>query len=117
CTNKKCVDYPNYGGRGIMVCDRWHTFDNFLADMGEKPAAKSIDRIDNNKGYSPENCRWATLIEQANNKRSNVRLTFNGRTQSIKQWAMETGIPYKTLYYRIRYSSWPVEEALSTPVA
>ena len=70
CTNPRRDNYERYGGRGITVCERWMTFANFLADMGERPDGTSIDRIDNYRGYEPGNCRWATAIEQAQNKRA-----------------------------------------------
>lgn len=114
-TNKM---YDNYGGRGIKVCDRWVgdcAFINFLLDMGERPSPKhSLDRINNNGNYSPENCRWATSKEQANNKRSNILLTFNGKTQNMTQWAEELGITLSMIYYRIN-AGWEIEAILTKP--
>ena len=73
CTNKKHNRYKYYGARGITVCDRWRLFENFLADMGVRPEGLTLDRIDNDKGYMPGNCRWATAIVQANNKQKHRR--------------------------------------------
>jgi hypothetical protein len=106
CTNPNLKQYSDYGGRGITVCDRWlNSFENFLEDMGMKPSKNhSIDRIDNNLGYSKENCRWATRTEQANNRRerSNSRyLTCNGITKPMPYWVKEWGISENVLRYNI----------------
>jgi len=101
-----------YFDKGITVCDRWKTFENFLADMGEAPDGFSIDRKDGNKGYFPENCRWATATEQANNTSANVNLTYAGVTQSISMWARQFGIKPNTLLYRIR-RGWSVQRAIT----
>lgn len=114
CTNKNTGSYHRYGGRGIKVCKRWLKFENFLADMGEKPTGLSLDRIDNNKGYYPSNCRWATTKEQNNNRRSNVYITFQGRTMTAAQWAAEKGMSRTTLWWRLNYYKWSVEKALNT---
>lgn len=105
--------YCNYGGRGIRVCERWRKFENFLADMGESPSLKhSIDRFpDNNGNYEPGNCRWATKKEQANNKRTNVFVTFNGETKTVSQWAEGLGWKTNTLIYRLK-RGWTIERAL-----
>lgn len=88
--------HRHYGGRGIKVCERWkHSFENFLADMGLKPKrGMSIERLDTNGNYTPENCCWATQKQQMNNLRKSRRLTIHGRTQTMSEWADETGIHY-----------------------
>jgi hypothetical protein len=107
CFNQNTPEWKSYGGRGIGVCERWLKFGNFLADMGERPTAHSIDRIDNNSGYTPENCRWATRVQQANNKRSNINIAYQGVTKSLGQWAARLGINYGTLWTRYRAGDQP----------
>lgn len=100
---------------GITVCERWRdSFETFLADMGERPEGLTIDRIDNDKGYEPGNCRWATQKEQQNNRRNNRLITVNGRTQTLAQWAEETGFNRKTISRRLDLG-WSAEKALSVP--
>ena len=113
CHNPKASNYHNYGARGIVVCDRWrNSFANFLADMGEKPKTCSMERIDNSGNYEPGNCRWATNKDQANNKRTNINLTFDGQTMTMKQWAEKLGINYRTLTSRIR-SGFEIRRAIT----
>ena len=116
CTNPNRKDFVKYGARGISVCERWKEFHNFFADMGDKPAGMSLDRVDNSKGYSPENCRWATAKQQNRNQSSNVNITFNGETMCINAWAEKTGINEITLHARLQMYRWPVARALTTPV-
>jgi hypothetical protein len=111
CTNPKTKSFADYGARGITVCDEWRDFSRFLADMGECPDGMSIDRIDNDGNYEPGNCRWATTAEQNNNTRHNKHLTFNGKTQNVKQWSRELGISYTTLHWRLT-RGWSVDRAL-----
>lgn len=108
--------YPNYGGRGIGVCEQWHRFENFVADMGLRPSDQhSIDRIDNAGNYSPDNCRLATSKEQNNNKRSNVFYTHNGFTLSAAKWAEQIGCNPSTIRRRL-YLGWSLERAITTPI-
>lgn len=118
CYNPRKQFYANYGGRGITVCDRWrNSFEAFLADMGPRPSpAHSLDRIDNDGDYCPENCRWATHKEQARNTRRNNVLMFRGRSQCLTAWAAEIGISPLTLSARIN-KGWTTEDALCRPVA
>ncbi len=100
CTCTTHASWKHYGGRGIKVCKRWLVFENFYADMGPRPEGMSLDRIDNAKGYKPSNCRWATQHEQQNNRRSNVHLTLDGQTKTLKEWATHFGVAYPVAKYR-----------------
>jgi hypothetical protein len=102
CNDKKDSKYHRYGGRGIKVCDRWlNSFENFLLDMGEKPSKEySIDRIDNNGNYEPNNCRWATKKQQANNTSTNKFINYNGENMTIMQASERSGIAYYTVLDR-----------------
>jgi hypothetical protein len=115
CEKTNDKEYPMWGGRGIKVCERWHDFNNFYADMGTRPKGMTLDRIDNNGDYEPSNCRWATAKTQSNNRRSNTLITYKGRTQTLQQWADETGICSGTISQRIRKRGWSIEKALTTP--
>jgi hypothetical protein len=101
CTNPEDQAYSNYGERGIAVCERWESYDLFLEDMGSPGPGMSLDRIDNGKGYFPENCRWATVREQLNNQRRNVSIECGGLKMTIGQWATHLGLQYATLYKRL----------------
>lgn len=116
CYYSKSQNWKLYGGRGIKVCPRWHEFEYFYADMGSKPSPfHTINRIDNNKGYSPNNCVWSTAKEQANNKRNNHILTAFNKTQTLAQWSDEYRIKPSTLRERLE-RGWPPEKALLTPI-
>jgi hypothetical protein len=110
--------FKNYGGRGIVVCERWRGpdgFTHFLADMGERPAGVSLDRINNNGNYEPGNCRWADGLTQHNNKRTNRLLTHRGVTMTVAEWARAVGLGYPTLQHRLQLG-WSVARALESPV-
>lgn len=116
CENPNSHIWKYYGGRGITVCERWSNlkdgYANFAADMGEPPVGTTLDRIDNSKGYEPGNCRWATWQEQANNKRP---AKFDLDPESLYQRAKAVGLPYSTLYQRVKILGWSLEKALATP--
>ena len=117
CNSANCSTYKYYGGRGIKVCERWSGddgFENFYTDMGAIPKGKSIDRINNNGDYSPENCRWATIVEQNNNRRYNRILEFRGESKTLAQWSGITGIKPSAIRERLR-RGWSVEQALTVP--
>lgn len=108
--------YKNYRGRGIKVCERWMSFENFMEDMGERPSEDhSIDRIDNDGDYCPENCRWATGKEQARNRRSSKMITYEGETICLTEWAEKLGMSKMVLFKRIELG-WTPERAFTTPV-
>lgn len=116
CNCFTASSYRYYGGRGIKVCERWESYTNFLEDMGERPSDDhSLDRIDNNGNYEPTNCRWATKKEQANNKRSNRLICYQGITRSLAQWEDVTGIKKEYLSRRL-IKGWPIDRTLETPV-
>lgn len=117
CMRKRCTDAghvnaKHYVRRGITICPRWNDYALFLADMGERPNGLSLERVDNNGNYSPENCRWATHVEQCSNRRSNVFITWLGDTYTLKQWSELLELPYKTLWMR-KAAGWPVERMLT----
>lgn len=115
CHRPDTPAFATYGGRGIEVCCRWRdSFENFLADMGERPSPKhTIDRIDNDGNYEPGNCRWATRVEQANNKSDNVCITRDGVTKTVAEWCRELGLKPFTVYSRLSAYGLSPEMALS----
>lgn len=116
CENPKAQRYEIYGGRGISVCESWHRFENFYADMGVRPKGYSLDRIDVHKGYCKENCRWATTVQQANNKQRNRIVEFKGEKKTLAEWAETIGIGWYTLRSRLDNYGWDVERAFTERV-
>jgi hypothetical protein len=113
CNNPNSDEYKNYGGRGIIICEDWQSFEKFFADMGERPKGLSIDRIDNDGNYCKENCRWATREEQSNNTSRTVFYEHDGKVQSITQWAREYNISRTTFDSRLKRGIL-FEEAIDT---
>lgn len=120
CTYPSNPSYAHYKKRGITVCERWHNFENFLADMGERPGGKreyTLDREDNNGNYEPGNCRWVDKKNQANNRITNIHFTYKGNRYTLAELARETGVAKETLRCRlVRPGGWSVESAVETPV-
>lgn len=117
CSIRNSRVYSRYRGRGISVCERWRaSFAYFLEDMGERPEATSIERIDNDGNYEPGNCKWATRIEQGSNKRNNRILTIDGVSRTMAEWSRESGaVGYKTIKDRLRHG-WNHSEAVFSPL-
>lgn len=112
CYNKKNNRYNKYGARGIKVCERWLSFDNFYEDMGECPPGKSLDRIHNDKGYCKENCRWSTNKEQANNRSSNHKISYKNKLMTLMQISELLGLEYKSLHYFFKYRKLSIYECV-----
>jgi len=114
CHNPNNKRFHLYGGRGIEVCQRWReSFPDFLRDMGERPAGGTLERVDNNKGYCPENCVWADQIQQIKNRRNTKWLTHKGVTKTLPEWSEEIGVARRVLYARIYVYGWSLERALT----
>lgn len=116
CENPHCPGYEGYGGRGITVCDEWHAFYPFYSWSLLNGYADdlTIDRIDNNKGYSPDNCRWVSQKRNSRNRRNNRVITFNGESLCMAEWAERLGITFQALDDRLRSKRWSLERALTT---
>lgn len=116
CRNPNSKDYTHYRKRGIHVCRAWYRFESFYADMGEPPTGShELERLDNSRGYEPGNCVWATATQQARNRRSNVLITWSGKTQCVSAWEQELGFSSGRLSRRLR-SGWSLKRAIETPV-
>lgn len=115
CLNPRHKNWHNYGGRGIKVCDRWMKFENFVNDMGERPPKHTLERKDNNAGYSPENCVWATQQEQCRNMRTTKFITANGIRKSLTEWAEMLGTWKTTITGRLK-RGWSECDAVTTPI-
>jgi hypothetical protein len=120
CTNPKEKCWRNYGGRGISVCRRWRSFQNFLSDMGKCPNGMTLDRFPNlNGNYEPGNCRWATVTQQANNTRANRRIIAFGEIKTAKEWSRDPrcAVKYATLAWRAGQKCWSGEDAITYPAS
>jgi len=118
CRNKNALCYVYYGGRGIKVCDEWLAFIGFRcwAINNGYDDSLTLDRIDNDGNYEPNNCRWATKMEQANNSRNNRFITYGGKTFSVAEWARKLGLPRSVIYDRLIKRGWSVRAAFTEPI-
>ena len=116
CNNYNCQTYKKYGAKGIKICPEWDCFEAFRewAYANGYREGLSLDRIDNTKGYYPENCRWVTWREQCNNRRSNISYEYNGKTQNLKQWCEELGLNYHLIYQRIKRDGFTFDDAINS---
>lgn len=112
CRDVRNAYYKDYGGRGITVCDEWLAFENFYSDMGDPPEGMTLDRVDNDKGYCKENCRWASRVEQARNTRKNLFVEIGGVTKTLAEWSAESGLNYPALHARVVKLKWPASRYL-----
>ena len=112
CYTVGATQYADYGGRGIKVCSRWHTFENFLADMGDPESSLTLDRKDNALGYSLGNCRWATRKEQSRHKRTTLMVKWRGRTRVFAELCERVGVNYRTAWDRLKNRDYTLQEAL-----
>lgn len=112
CTNPQQLHYAEYGGRGISVCESWHTFTNFLSDMGERPQGLTIERIDNNGNYEPRNCKWASRRDQSRNQRRNRWFEWKGERRLLKDIEIMERVPHATLHARLA-KGLTIEEAIA----
>lgn len=117
CLNPNATHWDRYGGRGITICEEWMVFENFLRDVGHLlEGGKSLERIDNNRGYFPWNVKGATKTEQANNRNTSYIVEFEGTKNTLANWCREKGLPMRTVWARIKTLGWSVEKALTQPV-
>lgn len=116
CQNPDHVAFANYGGRGITVCERWQSFQNFAEDMLPRPEGGMLDRIDNDGPYSPENCRWADRKTQNSNRRNCIYVMHGDERVTLREYCRRESLTYRPIVKRIQDRNWPVEMALSTPI-
>lgn len=114
CNDPSSISYPNYGGRGITICERWTKFENFLEDMGERPEGCSLDRKNNSAGYSKRNCRWVSRTTQNGNKRNNRVVRYKGKVMCLAAWCSRLDLPYPRTYHRVVIQGWPAKKAFET---